>query len=191
MKFLPFAITAVLALGQGAFASVITYDALLTGAESGSSGTGTAIVTIDTVLNMMEVNVAFSGLTTGTTASHIHCCTAVAGTGTVGVATTTPTFPQFPLGVTSGTYDHMFDLTMASSYNAAFVTANGGTATSAEAALLAGLAADKAYLNIHTTLNPGGEVSGFLVAAPEPATWFLTAGALAGLAMWRRRTTKA
>ena len=48
------------------------------------------------------------------------------------------------------------------SYNLAFVTAHGGTTASAAAALLAGLEAGQAYLNIHTTMFPGGEIRGFL-----------------------------
>ena len=79
----------------------------------------------------------------------------------------------------------MFDLTLASSYNPAFVSANGGTAANAEAALLAGLVADTGYLNIHTTNFPGGEVSGFLVATPEPATILLAAVALGGFMLRR------
>src|ERR1700732_86713 len=42
-----------------------------------------------------------------------------------GGATTVPAFSGFPLGVTSGTYDHVLDLTSASSYNPAFVTMQG------------------------------------------------------------------
>jgi hypothetical protein len=44
------------------------------------------------------------------------------------------------------------------------VTANGGTTAGAEAALLAGLEAGQAYLNIHTTMFPGGEIRGFLAS---------------------------
>lgn len=161
-------------------AGIITYDAVLSGANenpaTASPATGFAIVTVDNILNTMEVNVTFSGLTSGNTAAHIHCC--VAPGGNTGVATVTPTFTGFPSGTISGSYDHVFDMTQASSYNPAFVTANGGTAASAEAVLFAGLAADQTYLNIHTTTNPGGEIRGFLVATPEPGTWFLT---LAGL----------
>jgi hypothetical protein len=106
-------------------ASIIVATASLTGPNesppNASTGTGNAIVTIDTVLNTLTVHVAFSGLTSGTTASHIHCCTLP----TAGVATTTPTFANFPLGVTSGTYDNTLDLLLASSYNPAFVTAEG------------------------------------------------------------------
>jgi hypothetical protein len=123
-------------------------------------GTGTVTVTWNTVTNAMTVDVTFSGLTTGTTASHVHCC--VTPPGNAGVATTVPTFPGFPLGVTAGTYSHTFDMTNQASYNPAFVAANGGTAASAEQALLAGLLAGQAYLNIHTKMFPGGEIRGFL-----------------------------
>ncbi len=58
-----------------------------------SSGTGTALITWDTVSNMMTVNVVFSGLTTPDTAAHIHCC--VSPPGNTGVATTVPTFTGF------------------------------------------------------------------------------------------------
>ena len=170
-----------------AAASTITYDAVLSGdGESNSPGTGFAVVTING--NMMEVQVTFSGLSTGTTASHIHCCTSTPGSGTVGVATTTPTFPGFPLGVTAGTYDDTFDLTASGTYNPAFVTAEGSVAN-AEAALLAGLNADEAYLNIHTTQFPGGEILGFLTQTPLPGALGLFATGLGaiGLFGWRRK----
>jgi hypothetical protein len=47
-------------------------------------------------------------------------------------------------------------------WNPAFITAHGGTPASAETALLAGLAANEAYLNIHSNTHPGGEIRGFL-----------------------------
>jgi hypothetical protein len=52
-----------------------------------SSATGTGLVTWDTATTMMTVNVVFSGLTTPSTAAHIHCCTTTPG-GNAGVATT-------------------------------------------------------------------------------------------------------
>ena len=64
--------------------------------------------------------------------------------------------------MTAGTYTRTFDMTNPASYNPAFVTANGGTAASAEQALLAGLLGGQAYLNVHTTMFPGGEIRGFL-----------------------------
>jgi hypothetical protein len=54
-----------------------------------------------------------------------------------------------------------FDMTNPASYNPAFVTAHGDTATGAEATLLAGLQAGQGYLNILTTMFPGGEIRGF------------------------------
>ena len=172
-----------------ASAITIVYTAILSGpAESppnASPGTGTATITLDTTLATMRVEASFSGLTGTTTASHIHCCTAVAGVSTAGVATQTPSFTGFPLGVTSGSYDHTFDMTLTASYNAPFVTANGGTASGAFSALLAGLAAGKAYYNIHSSTFAGGEIRGFL-AVPEPGTLALLGSGLAALALARR-----
>ncbi len=172
------------------FAGIIIYETNLSGSlespPTGSPGTGFAEVTIDTVAQTMEVNESFSGLESTTTASHIHCCTATPGSGNAGVATTVPSFPGFPLGVTAGSFDNTFDLTSAGTYNPAFVTAEGSVAN-AEAALLAALAADETYINIHTSLFPGGEIRGYLVATPEADTIVLAGGGLLGLGLLLRR----
>jgi len=156
-----------------AHAAVITYKASLSGPNESppnvSPGVGTAQVDVNTTTNQMHVYARFTGLTGNTSASHIHAATTVAGTGTAGVATTTPTFAGFPLGVKFGEYDIILDLTLASSYNPAYVTANGGTPASAEAALLAALAAGKAYFNIHSSTFGGGEIRGFLTEQTTPA----------------------
>ncbi len=190
MKALRIAFAAALFLASAAHASIITYQTNLTGPgespPNASAGTGFASVVIDTTLNTMFVSASFSGLTGTTTASHIHCCTASPGTGTAGVATQTPTFLNLPLGVTSGSFTQTLDLTLSSSYNAAFITTNGGTVASAEAVLLAQMAAGDTYFNIHTTAFPGGEIRGFLAPAPEPATLLMAGIALIGLAVRRR-----
>jgi CHRD domain-containing protein len=153
-----------------------------------SSGTGVATVVING--NLMTVSASFSGLISTTTSSHIHCCTSSPATGTAAVATVVPTFPLFPLGVTSGTFTETFDMTLASSYDSVFITAEGGTVGSAFAALLAGLNADEAYFDIHTQINPGGEISGFLTqVTPLPSALPLAATGfgLLGLLGWRRK----
>jgi CHRD domain-containing protein len=174
------ALVAAALLGSVTFAhaAVLTYAATLTGPNesppNASPGIGSGQVDVNTTTHQMHVFAHFSGLTGNTTASHIHAPTAVAGTGTASVATTTPTFAGFPLGVKFGEYDIILDLTLASSYNPSFVTANGGTTAGAEAALLAALAAGKAYLNIHSSTFGGGEIRGFLTDATTPAqssTW--------------------
>lgn len=187
-----------------ASAALLTYDADLSGANESpavpSTGTGYALVTYDDLAHTLRVQAAFSGLVGTTTAAHIHCC--AAPPGNAGVATQVPSFAGFPLGVTSGSYDNLFDLTLSSSWNASFVTAQGGTLAGAEAALATGLAAGQAYLNIHTAFRTAGEIRGFLQACapgtsntcgpptsgvPEPGALALLGAGIAGLATMRRR----
>ena len=179
--------------GWAVSAHTIQYSAALLGSAevppNASPASGTAVVTIDYDLLTMDVNVNFSGLLGTTTSAHIHCCTAAAGTGTAGVATATPSFPGFPTGVTSGSYHQVFDLTQAGSYNAAFITSNGGTVSGALNALALGLDSGKAYFNIHTSSFFGGEVRGFLAPVPLPAGAWLFGTAVVGLPLLRRRAS--
>jgi hypothetical protein len=183
----------VIAPVSQAQAAILVFTANLTGPNedppNASSATGTTTVTLDDIANTMRVQASFSGLIGNVTVAHIHCCTPVPGVGNVGVATPTPTFPGFPSGVTSGTYDQLFDMTLASSYRAGFITANGGTTASAEAALFDGIKSGKAYLNIHTNVFPGGEIRGFLVSVPEPSSTlgFLALGILGAASTLKRK----
>src|SRR5262249_33605126 len=142
----------------------------------------------------MSVGVNFSGLGSGTTASHIHCCLAFPfqPNNNVMVATATPTFPNFPLGMTSGTYDMTFDLTLASTYNPMFISSPtfnpSGTVAGAEAALVAALLAGETYINIHTQQFMSGEIRGFLGAVPEPSTWAMMLIGFAGLGFAFRKS---
>jgi hypothetical protein len=152
--------------------------------KNGSPGTGTVVVTVDG--NIMTVATNFSGLTGNTTASHIHCCAPVGSNA--GVATPLPSFPGFPSGVTSGSYSQSFDLSLASTYNPAFITANGGTVAGAQAAFMAALQSYRTYLNIHTSAFTGGEIRAQLI--PEPTTLILLGTGLAGVAARSRRKRK-
>ena len=174
--FLAAMLTAV-SLGA-AQAEVTTYTTTLNGAieapPNASPGVGTVSVEVDDLAQTMRVQAEFFDLMGPTTAAHIHAPTTMPGTGTAGVATTTPTFVGFPLGVTSGSYDHTLDLTLAGSFSASFLAANGNTPAGASAALLQSLAAGTAYFNLHSSNFPGGEIRGFLQpsAVPaDPASW--------------------
>ena len=190
---LPLLAALLLGFSGAVHADITTYTTTLSGAKeapNSSPATGTATVVINDTANTMALQIDFSGLVAPTTAAHIHCCTPAPNTGTVGVATTTPYFAGFPIGVTASTYSMPFDLLAASTYNAAFVTAHGGTLTLAEADFLTGLASGSAYFNIHNATYPAGELRGFLSVAPIPESGHLAMLAvgllgLAGVRHWR------
>jgi hypothetical protein len=190
-----FALSAILAALTGSagasHATPFAYYAYLDGpseaAPTPSPGTGYAWAEIDGDAHTLFVHAEFQGLLGPVTASHIHAATAVPGVGAAGVATMTPTFLGFPSGVTAGTYDHLFDTSLAAAWNPAFITGHGGTPAGAEAALATSLAAGTSYLNIHTQTYPGGEIRGFLHAVPEPPAIGLLAVGLLGLLAARPR----
>ena len=152
---------------------------------TGSPATG--FITVTLTGNALKVAESFSGLTAPATAAHIHCCADPGVNAIVAVP-----FTGFP-STTSGTYSNIFDLTLASTYNTAFITANGGTAASAESVLLAALFAGETYANIHDATFPGGEIRGQLAQTPEPATGGLMLLAFGMMTrkrytQWRHRT---
>ncbi len=97
-----------------ASATVWSYDSVMSGPNefpvNASPGTGylAPASTTTSRRHRLALHADFTGLTGTTTASHIHAATLVPFAGTAGVATTTPSFAGFPLGVTSGSFAKAF-----------------------------------------------------------------------------------
>jgi hypothetical protein len=182
------AASTAVAVPAGAAPADPSYRAVASGAlqDPPNASPGTSLVTIEVGGTQMLVDMPFRDLLGTTTDAHIHCCTSAAFTGVAPVAVP---FEGFPTGVHAGTYSNAIPLDDEMSYDPAFLSANGGTASSAESALIDAINANEAYVNIHTSLYPNGEIRGWLVAAPpvpEAAEWSMLAVGLAGL-MWMSR----
>jgi hypothetical protein len=169
-----------------------TWKAVAAGAleEPPNPSPGLSVTTIDLSGTQMFVDTPFSGLLGTTVMAHIHCCTTEAFRGVAPVAVP---FDDFPTGVNAGTYANAIPLYEETSYDPAFLASHGGTPQGAASALLDAIAANEAYVNIHTSRYPNGEIRGFLVAAPvpEPGEWAMLGAGLSGLMWMRRRRSRA
>ena len=182
------AASSALALPASAASTDPAYRAVASGALESppNASPGTSLVTIDLGGQQMFVDVPFRDLVGPTTDAHIHCCTSSPFTGVAPVAVP---FQDFPMGVTAGTYNKAIALDDLTSYDPAFVSAHGGTVQDAAASLVDAINANEAYVNIHTSIYPEGEIRGWLVAAPVPegTEWSMLAVGLAGLLWMSRR----
>ncbi len=151
-------------------------------AVSGTPGSGGEVgagISFNDVTNVLTLNVGwgsgagFTNLTGSVSAAHIHGPTASAGVASF----TQNAAVKYSLdGATVG-------------FNSSG-TNGGWTATTVNILPgdVAGLLAGQFYLNVHTTLNGGGEIRGNLVAVPEPSSFALIGVGVAGY--WIRRRFK-
>ena len=157
---------AIAALSLASTASALgshTYAVSMTGAEEVppvvTGGTGTAIVTLDDVTGNVTVSGNFTGLTSNATAAHIHGPAAPGANA--GILIT--------LSETGGT--------------SGAVTGSGMLSPANVTNMLNGLM----YVNIHTSINPTGEIRGQIVTQVPAMAWGWVAGlvvvALAGGAL--------
>lgn len=132
-------------------------EVLANGSSAGvvSNGTGTWTGTLNPSTNILSWTMTFSGLTTNSTASHIHAQAPT--TTTAGVVLNFATFAgsTIALGATSGTASGNITLTSST-------TPTTGLTISGDS-LLKAINAGQAYVNVHTSQYPAGEIRGQIV----------------------------
>jgi hypothetical protein len=202
---LKIAVAAALAVPVAAQATLYTFNATLSGSNERptpvvTSAHGLAIVQYDdsgTVGNLLDdsfsVAVAGFNLSGPPTGYHIHAAATTDETAPVRVNFENPPFTENVFGnnIIIGGTTSVTNAELAPGIVDGMIPATASTGQPAMSFLQA-LQSHLAYVNIHTALNPSGEIRGQLLqvtAIPEPETYALMIAGL-GLVGWvasRRR----
>lgn len=162
MKMLPLALVVATSACHGA---IIVIPVSLDGSQEVSpvttTGTGTATVTVDDVLNTVEIMGSYTSMQSTVTMAHLHGFTG----------------PDSNAGV-------LFGLTISGGTDGTF----SSPAVSRSAADIQQILAGQSYINVHSSGVPSGEIRGQVVPTPvpEPSTLLLVAGGMIGLLKRRR-----
>jgi len=158
----------LVALAPFSRAQLVMFEAHLTGASENppnmSLASGWGMATLDLATDWFVFNDTWSGLSAPATATHIHAAAPIGSNAPVFIPFTLAN--GFVAGTTSGS-----------------VSYSGTLSSTAASQLLDGLF----YVNVHSTLFPGGEIRGQLLPVPEPSTYALCGVAALGLLVLRRR----
>jgi hypothetical protein len=153
-KFLGFCTGALaLVLAAQASAQVVTLSTTMSGGEEvpvlNTGMVGSAEVSVDVANREVVVNLRVFNAPTATTAGHIHV-------GAAGISG--PVVINFPSGVVGRTGDFVMSFRLSERDFVARPAQGISTFDDALQAIVLG----NAYVNIHTTQNPGGEIRGQL-----------------------------
>jgi MYXO-CTERM domain-containing protein len=135
-----------------------------------SPATGFVTITFESALDRLLIDGTFQNLTSPLQVGHIHV-----GSPDVAGPVILP-FTFLPVGSTSGTFSGIL--------TAANLTPAGGITTFAEA--VNAIETGNAYVNLHTTMFPGGEIRGQTQVVPEPGLLTLLGLGVLGLCGYGR-----
>lgn len=143
-------------------AATISLTTTLAGANqvppNASPGFGSGAMTYDDVTNQLDWNITFSDLVAGATAAHFH--------GPAAPGTNASVQVPIPLGTSSG-------------MTSGLLTGSATLTSAQETQLLS----DLWYVNIHSSVFPGGEIRGQVQVVPLPAAAWLLISGLSGLTL--------
>lgn len=175
---------ALLATPLAANALVYQFNASLKGASEvpANAATGTGVATLfyndnNTALttdDSYSFSLSAFGLTGPATGYHIHAAALAGANAPIQVNLALSPFVHFIAGGT--------------------LLVGGSAVATPYAAFLSDLLAKKAYVNIHTTAHPGGEIRGQMLqvaVVPEPSTYALLLAGLGMVGMAIRRRSQA